>query len=172
MELEEVFEKRFSARSYSDRKVERDVLEKVLDAGRIAPTATNSQPQRFYVVESKEAIEKLDSVTPMRYGTQTVVVICADMDVVWKNRREEGYTTADMDCSIATTYMMLKATELGLGTVWVRAFNSEDVKKVLELPENIKPICMLPIGYKSDDCKPSENYHFSRNNLEDEVVYL
>lgn len=172
MKLDEVFEERFSVRAYSEKRVDRKVLEEVLNAGRIAPTATNSQPQRFYVLESDEALEKLDNVTPMRYNAKTVIVVCADMDVVWNNRREEGYNTSDMDCSIATTYMMLKATELGLGTVWVRAFNSEAVKKEFNLPENIKPICMLPIGYKADDCKPNEIYHFSRNNLEDEVTYL
>ena len=172
MNLDEIFEKRYSARKYTDKKVEKELLEKVLDAGRIAPTAVNKQPQRFYVIESKEAIEKLDKVTKMRYGAQTVILICSDMDEVWKSKYEEGYTTSDMDISIVTTYMMLKATELGLGTVWVRAFDSKEVKEEFNLPENIKPICMMPIGYVAEDCKPNETMHFNRNSLEDEVIYL
>ena len=172
MELREVFDTRYSVRKFSDKEIDKEILNKVLDAGRIAPTATNAQPQRIYVLQSKESLEKLDSVTPMRYGANTVLMICCDMDIVWKNRREEGYNTADMDCSIVTTYMMLEATNLGLGTLWVRAFNSVDMQKAFDLPENIKPICIMPIGYKADDCTPNENFHFSRNSLEDEVKYL
>ncbi len=172
MELNEIFEKRFSARKYSERIIERELLEQILDAGRIAPTAVNRQPQRFFVVESDEAKEKLDKVTPMRYGAPTVIICCADMDNLWYNKREEGYNSADMDVSIATTYMMLRATELGLGNVWVRAFNSSVVKEEFGFPENIKPICMLVLGYMADDCEPNKDMHFSRNNLEDEVKYL
>ena len=80
MELEEVFEKRFSARRYNDRKVEKEKLEEILNAGRIAPTACNNQPQRFLIVESEEAIQKLDSVTAMRYGAPCVIIVCSDMN--------------------------------------------------------------------------------------------
>ena len=172
MELQEVFEKRYSARKYSDRKVEKEKIIQILESGRIVPTAANKQPQRFYVIESEDAINKLDKVTKMRFNAQTVILICCDMNEVWHSRYEEGYSTADMDCSIATTYMMLKATELGLGTVWVRAFNASEVHDIFELHENIKPICMLPIGYEAEDCKPNEMMHFTRNKLEDEVIYL
>lgn len=172
MELSEVFEKRYSVRKFSKDEIEEDKLTQVLDAGRIAPTAVNAQPQRMYVIQSKEGLEKIDSVTPMRYGANTVIMVCADMDIVWKNRREEGYNSADMDCSIVTTYMMLKATELGLGTLWARAFNANDMQKAFGLPENIKPICIMPIGYPAEDCTPNEKLHYTRNNLEDEVKYL
>ena len=172
MELQEVFNQRYSARKYAEKEVEEEKLEQVLDAGRIVPTACNLQPQRMYVIKSKEAIQTLDSVTKMRYGAPTVILICSDMENCWNSRYEEGYNTSEMDCSIATTYMMLKATELGLGTVWVRAFNADEVKKAFDLPENIKPICMLTIGYKADDCEPNATSHFTRNELKDEVEYL
>ena len=172
MELEQVMKERYSVRKFSEREVEQEKLDKILDAGRIAPTAANFQPQRVYVIKSKESMEKLKTVCKSTFGAPVVLVVCADMRVVWKNKSEEGYDSAEMDVSIAGTQMMLEAWNLGIGSCWVRAFNSNEVKGALDLPENIKPIFILPIGYEADDFEPSMNIHLTRNALEDEVTYI
>ncbi len=172
MDLKDVFDKRFSVRRYTDEKVDRSLINQILDAGRICPTAANQQPQRFYVLESDRALDKLDNVTRMRFGAPVVILVCCDMNEVWYNGMEEGYNTSEMDCSISTTYMMLKATDLGLGTVWVRAFNSEEVQKEFRLPKNIKPVCMMALGYKSEQNDPHNAAHLTRNKLNKIAKYL
>ena len=172
MELEKVINERYSVRKFSDKEIEQEKLDKILEAGRIAPTAVNFQPQRIYVIKSKENREKLKSICKMTFDAPVILLACADMSKSWKSRYEEGYDSAEMDVSIVGTQMMLEAWNLDIGSCWVRAFNSNEVKKIFELPENIKPIFLLPIGYKADDCEPNQNFHFSRNKIEDEVTYM
>lgn len=172
MELEKVLKERFSVRKYKEDKVEQEQLDKILEAGRIAPTAKNNQPQRIYVLKSQEALEKLDSVCRMRFGAPIVLMVCCDMNEVHYLPYEEGYNTSEMDCSIVCTQMMLEAYNIGVDSLWIRAFNSRVLKETYNLPENIKPICLLALGYKTEDCKPNEILHFTKNKIEDEVKYL
>ena len=171
MDFNELLEKRYAVRSYKDKEVEYEKIEKILNAGRIAPTAINAQPQRFLVLKTEEALSKFDEVSRMRYGAPVVIVVLADMNNVWESSIEPGYNTAEMDASIACTYMMLETVNQGLGCVWVRYFNSEELRNKFDLSENLKPICVLPVGYPSDDSTPAEK-HSIRNNLEDIVTYM
>lgn len=172
MELEKVIKERFSVRNFSEEEISKNDLDKILEAGRIAPTACNFQPQRIFVIKGKEAKEKLKSVCKMLFNAPVVILACADITKSWKNRREEGYDSAEMDVSIAGTQMMLEAWNLGVGSCWVRAFNSDDVKRVLDLPENMKPIFLMPIGYMTRESMPNEELHYTRNKMEDMVEYL
>jgi len=172
MEFKNLIKERFSVRKFSQKEIEDEKLNQILEAGQVAPTACNFQPQKIYIIKSIEAKEKIKSVCKMTFDAPVILLFCADMDIVWKNRREEGYNTSEMDLSIVGTHVMLQAWDLGIGSCWVRAFNSEEIKNVLELPENIKPIFMIPIGYKTDDCEPNKDFHFSRKSIDEEVVYL
>lgn len=172
MELEQLIKERYSVRKFSEKDIEQEKLDKILEAGRLAPTAVNFQPQKIYVLKSKESKEKLKSVCPYTFNAPVILLACADMSKSWKNKREEGYDSAEMDLSIVGTHMMLEAWNLNIGSCWVRAFNSDDIKEKFELLENIKPIFVLPIGYKADDCEPNKEMHFSRNKIEDEVTYI
>lgn len=172
MDFENLIKERFSVRKFSDKEIEQEKLDKILEAGRLAPTAGNYQPQMIYVIKSKEAKDKLNTVCKMSYGAPVVLLACADMNVVWKNPLEEGYDTSEMDASIVGTQMMLEATNLGINSIWIRYFNSESMRKEFDLPENIKPVFMMPIGYKTEDCKPHPVWHNTRKNIEDEVKYL
>jgi nitroreductase family protein len=172
MEFNDLIDERFSVRNFKKDAIEQEKLDKILDAGRIAPTARNFQPQRFYVLKTEEAFEKLGTARAMAYEAPVVIMVCADMNTVWKNGVEEDYNTSDMDCSIAATYMMLAAWNIGIGSVWIRRFDSRELHKSFELPPHIKPVMLLPIGYKTDDCKPRAGFHEVRNKIEDEVVYL
>ena len=172
MELEEVIKERYSVRSFSDKEIEQEKLDKILEAGRLAPTAVNFQPQRIYVIRSEEGLHKIRTACKMTYDAPVVLLVCSDMDKSWKIKVDGDFDSADMDTSIVGTHMMLEAWNLGIGSCWVRAFNLIDIKEAFNLPQNIKPIFLLPIGYKAEDSKPNEKMHFSRNKIEDMVSYL
>lgn len=108
-------ESRYSVRSFADTPVPEELLEKVLKAGRLAPTAMNRQPQRIYVIRSREAMEKLQQVKTC-YNAPLVLVVCGDTSVAC-DRPVVGRNLAEMDASIVATHMMLEATACGLGSV-------------------------------------------------------
>lgn len=168
MELEEIIKNRFSCRKFSDRIVEKEKIDKILEAGRIAPTAKNIQPVKIYVVQSEQGIEKLDKATMCRYGAKTVLVICGDKETAF---RDGDYSSYEMDASIVTTHMMLEATNIGVDNIWIRLFDGEVLRKEFNIPDNLIPVCLLPIGYKIDECKPS-HLHETRKNIEEIVEYL
>ncbi len=171
MEFEKVIKERFSVRKFQDREIEEEKLLKILEAGRIAPTAKNLQPQRVYVLKGKEKIAKLKDAAKMTFGAPVVLLVCADMDVACKISWDNGGTTAQTDASIAGCQMMLEAWNLGIGSVWVRYFNNEEVKSSFNLPDNIEVVCLLPLGYKDPTCVCSP-LHNQKNTLEEMVHYL
>ena len=168
MELEEVIKNRFSCRKFSDRLVEKEKIDKILEVGRIAPTAKNYQPVKIYVIQSEEAINKLDKATMCRYGAKTVLLICGDKETAFCDGE---YSSYEMDASIVTTHMMLEATNIGVDNIWIRLFDGEMLRKEFNLPDNLIPVCLLPIGYKKEECKPS-HLHEKRKNVEEIVDYL
>lgn len=170
MDILELLKNRYSVRDFAPEKIPTELLEKILEAGRIAPTAKNQQPQRVYVLQSDEALEKIRAVTPSAYNAPTVLMICADMDVAW-HRTNDGWCAAPIDTSIVTCHMMLEAQSLGLGSCWVCAFNAEKVKDAFDLPENIYPYSLLPIGYPSKECEPNPR-HFQRFDIDNSVKFI
>ena len=160
---------RYSVRSYSDKKVPDELLLKILEAGRLAPTAKNQQPQRIYVLSSDKALEKLHKHARC-YDAPVVLLVCGDTNAAG-TRPTVSHNLAEMDASIVATHMMLAAASLGLGSVWMCAFDNEAVAKEFDLPDNIKPYILLPIGYASEDCVPNPR-HTQRFDLEDTVTFL
>lgn len=170
LELEKIMKERYSVRSFTDQKIEKEKLEELLKVLNMIPTAANAQPVRVYVLESKEALEKVGKFA-RTYQAQVVLLITADTDKVWKNPIEKEYNTSEMDGSIACTYFMLKAWELGIGSVWIRYFNSLELKEAFQLPEHIQPICLLALGYPSADSTPTFR-HNEKQSLENLITYL
>ena len=169
MDFLELAADRYSVRSYSDRPIEPEKMERILKAGQLAPTAVNFQPQKIYVLKSPEAIGKIRSLTRFAYDAPVVLLVCADKTKVWRSPSEHGYDTGEMDASIVCTHMMLEAWALGIGSVWVRGFDSRQVEKVFDLPEQVQPICLLPIGYPSDESVPYEEWHSTFRPLSETV---
>ena len=159
---------RYAVRAYADTPVEAFKLDSILEAGRLAPTAKNVQPQHIYVLQSPEAIAKINALTPCAYGAPVVFLVCYDADQVWT--KEDGTNSGDMDCSIVGTHMMMEATELGLGTCWVKYFDPAEVAEAFVLPTNHKPSFLMPCGYAAENAKPSDK-HFSRKPLTETVTY-
>ncbi len=167
MEFEEIIRKRTAVRKYSDNKLEKEKLDKILEAGRLAPTAKNNQPFKFYVITSEEGLENIDKASPCRYNAQTVLLICGNKEEAF---HKNEYSTYEMDCSIATTHMMLEATNLNVDSTWVEMFDKEMIIKLFELSDDITPVCLLMLGYKSQDCPENES-HKIRKDIKDLVVY-
>ena len=117
MDFIELAKKRYSVRSYSEKKVEREKLNQILQAAHVAPTAANLQPIRLIAVQSEEGLAKIGKGANI-YGAPLAIIVCADHSKAWVRPFDEKQT-CDIDASILTDHMMLEATELGLGSVWV-----------------------------------------------------
>ncbi len=167
MEFEKVIIERKATRKFSNKEVEQEKLDKILEAGRIAPTAKNIQPIKIYVVQSKNGIEKIDRATPCRYGAPVVLLVCGDMD---KSYKKEGLEISVMDSTIVATHMMLEATNIGIDNIWIEMFDADVLREEFNIPENLIPVCLLPLGYKSKLCPPSP-FHKIRKNIKELVEY-
>ena len=158
---------RYAVRNYAQTPVEQAKIDSILAAGQLAPTAKNVQPQHIYVLQSAEAIAKINELTRCAYHAPVVFLVCYNTDLVWN---KDGANSGDMDCSIVGTHMMMEATELGLGTCWVKWFDPEQVAAAFELPANHKPSFLMPCGYPSDDAQPNA-HHYNRKPLTETVTY-
>ncbi len=167
-DFETVIRERTATRKFKDKKVESEKLNKILEAGRLAPTAKNLQPQKIYVANSKEALDKIDKVSPCRYGALTVLIVCSDTSIAWT---KDNYSTYEMDACIVATHMMLEATNVGVDNIWIEMFDKNEVKKLFGLEDHIEPICLIPLGYRSDDYKGNP-LHNMRKELSETVTYV
>ncbi|MFR6415914.1 MAG: nitroreductase family protein [Alistipes shahii] len=145
MDFLKLAKKRYACRKYLFRQVEPEKLELILEAGRVAPTGANRQPQRLVVVQSKEGMERLARCT-RDFGAPTAVIVCADTSEAW-TRKYDGKNISDIDASIVTDHMMLAAASLGLDTLWICMFKPEAVREEFALPANVEPVNILLIGY-------------------------
>ena len=165
MEYFDCIEKRFSCRNFKDDKIDRELLNKVLEAGRLSPTACNFQPERIFVCESKEVLDKLAEATRYTFGAKTILVICHKKSESW-HRGNDGADHGKVDSTIVATQMVLAATALGLGTCYVCSFKEALVKNALEIDDDYEVDIILPIGY------PSEvRHHNTRKELKEIVCY-
>ena len=167
----ELAKNRFSVRSYSDKPVEDEKLTKILEAGLLAPTARNCQPQKIYVVKSEENRKKLSAVTPCTFSAPVILVVCYDESRAAAGKVVPGYSFGNTDAAIVCTHMMLEAAELGLGSCWVGWFAEDEVKNALDLPDGVRVCDLLPIGYASENAAPSK-MHTDCRTLEDTVEYI
>lgn len=172
MELERILQERYSVRKYDPRPIEAEVMNQILEAGRLAPTGKNLQPQRIFVLQSPEALAKVRSVCKCTFGAPAVLLVCWDEEAVWHNPLDGGSSIGEMDASIVTSAMMLRAWELGVGSCWVKYFNPADMIRAFELPQNLRPACLLDLGYPAADAEPRADMHFSRRPINETCVVL
>lgn len=165
MNLMDCIEHRKSIRKYKDTAVSTEDLESVLQAGILAPSAKNQQAWKFIVVDDKELNLKLRSACfeqKMVGEAPITLVVCAT-----QNREMKiGQMTAPVDCSIALSFMMLRATDLGLSTCWLGMVDSDEVKRILNIPEEYEVIAVTPLGYADEEGRPRSRKDF------DEVVHF
>ncbi len=167
MEVYEAIRTRKSVRSYRDQKVEREKLERVLDAGRRAPSASNRQEWRFVVVQEGETRQRMmKAANNQRFVGEAPVVIacCAETD---HHLMRCGLECFSIDVAIAVDHITLAAVAEGLGTCWVGAFDADEVKEILGIPRDVVVVQLLALGYPEDASVKEKN----RKSLEEIVHY-
>ena len=169
MDFINLAKKRYSVRKYESKKVEQEKLDKILEAGWVAPTAANLQPQRIIVINTEAGLKKLKKGANI-FSAPLALVVCSDHSVTWK-RPGDKKDTADIDASIITTHMMLEATNLGLGSLWICYFDLDAIKAEFDLPESVEPINILAIGYAAGTPLSPERHSAVRHPLENIVRY-
>ncbi len=168
MEFIKVCKERQAVRKFKSEPVSDEIIRKILEVGRLAPTAKNLQPQKIYVVSSNEGLAKIDKASPCRYNAPVVLLVCSDKKIAWS---KENYSTYEMDACIVATHLMLGATSYGIDNIWIEMFDKDIIKSEFNLEENIEPICLIPLGYRADDYAGNP-LHNKRKELEETVKYF
>ena len=174
MSFMELAKNRYSERYFDPKPVEQEKIDMILEAGRTAPTACNYQPQHIYVIQSEEALGKAKGMRISHYNAPLMMLVCYDAETAWRNpadRWYENYNSGEQDATIVATTMMYEAEELGIHSVWLRGFDSQQVAEVFGLPENHIPVMMFAMGYASVKTKPS-TWHFQRKPIGETVTIL
>lgn len=176
MELQQALETRYSCRAFTSEAPTEEQIRAVLEAGRLAPTACNYQPQRIYVVQGEENLAKLDECTRCRYNAQVAFIIGFDTEVaaVHEPERMGGSTFyfGDQDATSALVHMALKATDLGLATCWLGAINDDNLHDRFGIPANIAIRAVLDLGIPAEEKGGPSPMHASRKPLEETVTWL
>jgi len=167
MDVMEAIRRRCSVRSYLDRAVEEEKLNNILEAARLAPSASNRQEWRFVVVQNKDARQRIMKAAKNQsfVGEAPVVIACcAQTD---NHVMSCGQLCYPIDVAIAIEHMALQAVEEGLGTCWVGAFYEDQVKEILSIPKDIRVVELLTLGYPARPCP----VHKNRLALSEIVMY-
>ena len=169
MEFTKLIQERYSVRKYENKHLPKEVIDKILQAGHLAPTGCNFQPQRILVINTDEATAKLKDCTRCHFDAPTAMLICYCKDETW-SRPYDGALSAPVDAAIVTTHIMLAAHNEGVGSCWVMHFNPEKMCEAFNIPENIVPVALLTMGYPAEDSVP-HNFHSTFRPIEEIVYY-
>jgi nitroreductase len=154
MTFAELAAARYSVRSFLEKPVEQEKIDRMLEAARTAPTAANRQPQRILILTKPDDLARMDHCTTCRFGAPLAFLICYDLTAAWIRDYDQEHSGL-VDASIVTTHMMLQAVELGLGTTWIMWFDPSKTMLEFNLAGNIVPAAFLSTGYPAPDALPS-----------------
>ncbi len=163
----DVIHERVSIREYRDRPVPRELLETIVKAGMAAPSAMNKQPWQFIVIDDKETLQALGNdikTSQMVVNAPAAILVCGDMEKAGEGWLQDYWI---QDCSAVSQNILLAITELGLGGVWTSIYPAENrmeiVAEILNLPENIIPLNIIPLGYPAQNAPgPKDKWNPSR----------
>jgi nitroreductase len=166
MTVQSAINDRRSIRAYLDTPIEDDKLNLVLEAARLSPSARNRQEWKFVVVKDRETREKLAKAANGKQFVGEAPVIIAACATEAEYVMSCGQLAGTVDISIAFSFLILQAHELGLGTCWLGAYNESEVKEILGIPSHVRVVAVTPLGYPAQepDAKP-------RKSLEEIVAY-
>lgn len=187
MDFNDISRMRRTVRKFSQKPVEPEKVNLILETGRWAPTAVNGQPQRILILNTPEALEKVRQFCTFGYdpkyvelakecgtedkrhnvyyyGAPLVFLICWDKTACWTHP-QNGQSSGSTDATIVTTHMMLEAASIGLGTVWISYFDHDKARELLAIPENYEINGMLYVGYPADDFEPNAKMSGKRKPL-------
>ncbi len=168
MSFSDLAHDRYSERRFADTPVEQEKIDAIIEAGRVAPTAHNRQPQRILIARTPESLEKIDKCTGCRFGAPLVFVLGYDMERA--SRHPDVVDFGVMDISITGTHMMLQAQELGVHSCWVGLIDPSELRRQFDIPRNIRVVSVMPMGYPSERSHPA-SLHTKRQPAEDLFFY-
>jgi len=166
MELTEAIKQRRSIRDYQDKPVPQEKLDNVLEAARLAPSASNRQMCKFIVVRDKKRRLELSRAAGGQAHIAGAPVVIAAIATMAEYVMRSGVYSHPVDLAIAVDHITLAAVNEGLGTCWVGAFSQDEVKNILNIPEKYRVVVLLPLGFPANvpEAKP-------RKTLEEIVCY-
>lgn len=170
LEFLNLAKKRCSTRAFFEKQIEEDELYNILEAARVAPTNGNIQNFEIYVVQEKALLQQIYQ-NAQCYNAPTVLVVTYDLTKKFKSTVNENHSGL-IDTSVVLTHMMLEATDLSIGSVWINYFKPEPIHKLLGLSENIVVAHLLAIGYPGVPFSPSDRHKKQRKPMEDIVRYI
>lgn len=169
MELVDAIKSRSSVRKFSSKPIEDDIIKEIIELGNLAPSAGNLQPRDFVVVKNEDTKEKLaHAALDQRFVAEVpvVIVVCANIRRVSPYGRRGMELYCYQDSAAAIENMLLAIVDKGLTCCWVGAFNENAVSKILGLPDHVRPIALLPIGYADEKVR-----HTSRIDIDELIHY-
>ncbi len=149
MAILKAIKERYSCRDYKPREIEEEKLNEIIEAARLAPSAHNEQPYRLVVAKSKEVREALGSACKQDFIARASLIV-AGVSLESGEVMSSGASRSSVDVAIAMEHVALQATELGLGTCWVGAFDQQKAKEALSLSSDEAIIALMPLGYPAD----------------------
>lgn len=170
MDFLKLAQERYSVRKFTTESVPQEIIDTILKAGHVAPTACNYQPQRIFVINSPEGLEKLKDCTRCHFDCTLAMLVCYNKDECWV-RKYDGENSGFVDASIVTTHMMLQATALGIGSTWVMHFNPQKMVDAFNIPETMVPAALLVMGYPAEDAAPID-MHSKMRDINEVVSYI
>ncbi len=170
MEFTQLIAQRYSCKNFGAGRVDAAALHTILEAGRLAPTAKNTQEQRIYVVQSEEGLAKIDAATPCRYGAPICLVVAYDKNHTFTYTGER-MTSGMENATIEATHLFLGAANAGVDSCWVNFFDPDKLAKALGLPENEEIVMLLDLGHAAEGAGPLPN-HSSRKPLSETGTFL
>lgn len=165
MSFLELAKNRYSCRKFSDKPVEQEKIDKIIESAMVAPTAANLQPFKIWQIDTKEMLDKIAKATPFTFGVSLLFVVGANKSRAY-NRNFDGKNFAEIDAAIVATHMMMEIQDLGLATTWVGHFDPAILKSEFPEMENYEVVGVFPVGYAADDAKISELHYNSRSKEE------
>jgi len=169
MDFLELAKKRCTTRGFTDKKIVKDDLIRILSAARVAPSACNKQPQRIIVVQKPDNILKVQKAY-QTFGSQCILIVCQDKSNPLI-RPFDGKCSGDLDIGIICDHIMLAARELNIGSVMVGLFDPQIIRKEFKVPEDIEPTALIILGYPEKGFLSPERHTTERKALEDTVMY-
>ncbi|NQT79858.1 MAG: nitroreductase family protein [Candidatus Aminicenantes bacterium] len=168
MSVLEIIQKRRSIRKYKNDPIPEDVFQRVLEAARLAPSGKNLQPWKFVLVQNQELKEKLAKASAGQYfmAIAPIIVVACGFPENCYSSMGRYMKSWPVDVTIALEHLILQAEEEGLGTCWIGSFEEEEVKSILNIPEDVKVLALTPLGYPAE--RPPDR---GRKHLEDIVSY-
>ncbi len=170
MNFLELAKDRYSCRQLSDRAVEQEKINMILEAAQAAPTAHNAQPYKIWVLQSEEAKAKLAEVNSYMFGASLFFVVGGEKSRAWV-RSFDGENFSMVDASIVATHMMLEIHALGLRSTWVGKFDTPRMKELFPEMQDYDLVAIFPVGYPAEDAHPA-HLHRERRELSEIAAFL